>query len=131
MRILVEYPPNYEQVVHAFPAAAGIGVIFAWSDIIYNPSNILVSRELVAHEEIHCAQQAGFPVQWWHRYLRSEGFRYEQELPAHQAEYRAYCRRHGNSHKRSIYLDEVARKLASPLYGSLVTVETARRHIAV
>src|SRR5258706_9764493 len=96
MRILVEYPPNYVQVTSTFPAAAYPGVIFAWGDIIYNPSDIIVTRELVAHEEIHCIQQAGYPVQWWHRYLDSATFRFDQELPAHQAEYRAYCNRHNN-----------------------------------
>lgn len=133
MRILVEYPPLYETITRAFPAAKGAGVIFAWGDIIYNPSDILVSRELIAHEEIHSAQQANYEtiMLWWHLYLETATFRYAQELPAHQAEYRAYCNRHPNSRKRAEYLNEVSAKLASPLYGSLMTVDAARRAIAV
>lgn len=133
MRILVEYPPLYQEITRVLPAAEYPGVIFAWGDTIYNPSNILISRELVAHEEIHSAQQAkyGNVIGWWQRYLDSATFRYEQELPAHQAEYWAYCHRHGNSRKRENYLDEVAQKLASPLYGSLLSANKARRLIAV
>lgn len=129
MRILVEYPPLYEEIVRAFPAAKGGGVIFAWGDTIYNPSNILVSRELVAHEMIHGTRQGDNVTAWWSRYLVDPTFRLAEELPAHQAEYWAYHQRHGNSRKRSQYLDEVAQKLASPLYGSLLSVEQARRDI--
>lgn len=129
MRILVEYPPLYEEIVRAFPAARDGGVIFAWGDTIYNPSNILVSRELVAHEMVHGTRQRDNVTGWWKQYLVDAAFRLTEELPAHQAEYWAYCNRHANSRKRSEYLNEVAVKLASPLYGSLLSVEQARRAI--
>lgn len=129
MRILVEYPPLYKEIVQVFPTVRDGGVIFAWGDIIYNPDDIPVSRELVEHEQIHSVQQGNNPPDWWRRYLIDALFRYAQELPAHAAEYRAYCARHGNHRKRQTYLMHVAQKLASPLYGGLTTPMAARSAI--
>ena len=56
-------------------------------------------------------------------------FRLEEELLAHRAEYRAYCARHPNRVKQAQALEGIARKLAAPLYGSLISVEDARKAV--
>lgn len=129
MRVLLEYPPNYAAIVRVFPEAQHGGVIFAYGDIIYNPSDITITRELVMHESIHSGRQGTAVQEWWARYLRDPGFRLAEELPAHRAEYDTYCSRHANSRKRLNYLAHVAEKLSSPLYGNLLTAAQAREAI--
>ena len=127
MIIVRDRPPMFAEMVKAFPAAAGHGVLFAWGNRIYNPSGVPVSRQLYAHEEIHHQQQGDKDdgiAEWWRTYLGNKRFRFEQELPAHQAEYRAY--RPGRSgFSRAGYLHKVASCMASDLYGGIVTYQEA------
>ena len=131
MRILIERPPMWEQIDKAF----GIGkqpVIFCWGQFIYNPNGGKVTRELHAHEEIHSARQGPFEEgikAWWGRYLIDPAFRLEEELPAHRAEYRAFCKRHASSTARQRYLTMVAERLCGPLYGNLIDLSQARDRI--
>lgn len=127
MRIVIDYPPMFNQIRIAFPDAVKPGVVFAWGDTLYNPSNGKVPRELMAHEEIHAERQGKTEsdiIDWWNRYLVDPGFRLDEELPAHQAEYRAYCKRHGSGREK--FLGHVAARLASPLYGGLVNFREAK-----
>lgn len=127
MRILVAHPPMFERINAVFPSASNPGVIFTWGSVIFNPSGGKVTRELVAHEEIHAERQGTTEsdiIDWWNRYLVDPGFRLDEELPAHQAEYRAYCRRHGSGREK--YLAHVASRLSGPLYGGLVNLREAK-----
>lgn len=141
MRILIERPPLWEEINAKFNVE-GQSVIFAWGDTIYNPEGVKVSRELHAHEEIHGERQLAYPaassspgepedhvVEWWKRYIEDPKFRLEEELPAHRAEYQAFCKRHGDQKSRAKMLTLIAAKLTSPLYGSLITLEDARYRI--
>jgi len=56
-------------------------------------------------------------------------FRLEEEILAHRAEYRKYVDRHANRLKRERALDMIAGKLASPLYGSLISLADARKEV--
>lgn len=123
-------PPNYEAIVAVFPGAAQPGVIFAYGDRIYAPGGRRPTPALQAHEAVHCERQDGRPEPWWRRYLVDPAFRLEEELEAHRAEYRAYCARHANRAKREAALEGVARKLAAPLYGGLISVEDARKAVS-
>lgn len=126
MRIAIARPPLYEKIDAAFHVA-GKPVIFCFGDTIFNPMGVPVSRELMAHEEIHSERQGDDIIAWWERYLIDPGFRYQEELPAHVSEYRAYCKRHGSG--RNKYLNAIAARLASPLYDARVTYEQA--HMAI
>lgn len=129
MKELRERPPLWDEIDAAFNVV-GKPVIFAFGGIIYNPENGKITRELMAHEEIHGQRQgptADDCFVWWRRYIQDRGFRLQEEIPAHQAEYRAYCKRHGSG--RDKYLDFAASKLAAPLYGNLITIPQARRFI--
>ena len=120
MKIAIAYPPIYEQACAVFPLKQRRDVIFAYGDTIYNPHDIRITKELVAHEEVHGARQTVLGVElWWEIYLKNKQFRYEEELPAHQAEYQAYCKRHQDGRRRMLRL--IAEKLSSPLYGSMLT----------
>ena len=122
-------PPNYEAIVALFPGAAHPGVLFAYGNCIYTPGGRRPTPALQAHERVHCERQGDCPEPWWDRYLVDPSFRLEEELLAHRAEYRAYCVRHPNRAKQARMIDWIAEKLAAPLYGSLVSVDDARRAV--
>lgn len=119
MKIIKAFPPNYSTLVKAFPIR-GRSVIFAWGDRIYNPAGIVIGSELLAHEAVHGRrqQEAGIDA-WWERYIAEPRFRFDEEVLAHVAEVRAGGR-----------LDDVAEKLASPIYGRLIDAASARNMLA-
>lgn len=134
MRVVKALPPNFEEIDAAF-AVRGQPILFAYGDTIYNPAGVDVPAELHAHEEVHGERQltAGVDL-WWKRYIVEAEFRLAEELPAHVAEYRALCRLHrgrwvSERNMRRTIAAHVARKLASPLYGNLLTTESAKKAI--
>ena len=132
MKIIHDVPPMFDRIYAAFPEAANPGVMFTWGQTLYVPHGGSVSRALMAHEEIHAERQGKTEsdiIDWWNRYLVDVGFRLDEELPAHQAEYRAYCKRHGNRTEQGKYLHFVAGRLASPLYGSIVSLAEAKKMV--
>lgn len=133
MKIIKAYPPNFAQIAAAFPVKGVPGVLYAWGDVIYNPSGITVPHQLVAHEEVHGKRQIAYDDldEWWHQYIINPSFRLEEEVPAHCAEWSAYLGSFpGNSPFDPLpYLDKIASRLASPLYGRLISKAEAVRRI--
>ncbi len=133
MKISFNRPPLWDKIDAAFHVA-GKPVIFAFGDTIYNPELVVITKELHAHECVHGQRQLeaydiSDPVhQWWLQYLSDPAFRLAEEIPAHQAEYRAYCKRHRGAGSQRTRLELIAQKLASPLYGDggLVSVAKAK-----
>lgn len=127
MRVIIGQCPMHDEVTAFFQIPPGMAVIFSWGDAIYNPTGAKINKELHAHEEVHSGRQGKTDndiTLWWRRYMSEPLFRYREELPAHIAEYQAYCKRHGSG--RVQFLDKVAERLASPLYGNIVTYAAAR-----
>jgi hypothetical protein len=118
-----DYPPNIKQIRKVFPLTGN--EIFAWDGIIYHPMLTPLPQWLIEHEECHFAQQDGDPEGWWEHYLANPQFRYEQELEAHQVEYACYCRHNKDRNQRLRYLQLIARRLSSPMYGSVVKFREA------
>ena len=117
--IITERPPNFEQILAAFPNADKPGVIFAYGEHIYNPSGIIIPPPLREHELVHCERQlnlytSGSPEYWWKQYIDDAEFRYREELLAHVAEYRAQAPKDRNL--RSKLLMVTAARLCAPLY---------------
>lgn len=114
--IVIGYPPNFEQIKAVFPKAENPGVLFAHDQIIYNPSGIVVPPALVAHEEVHLNRQRdGGPIRWWGRYLDDSEFRYNEELLAHAAEFKAQYIS-GDRNFGARLLTHTAMRLVAPLY---------------
>lgn len=131
MRVVVARPPMFAEIDAAFHIA-GQRVIFAWGDTIYNPMGVDITPELQAHESVHRDRQGSAPELWWKIYIADPQFRLNEELPAHEAEYREFCRNNRNGTRRNarrLYLHQLASRLASPLYGRLITYEAARKRI--
>lgn len=128
MHVVQGYPPNIEEIARVLPRArTSGGVVFAHGDTIYVPDGPLVlPPEIQAHEEEHGRRQLVEGVEaWWDRYLSDLQFRLIEEIYGHQAEYRAVCARVTDRNARMKYLYHVADKLASPLYGGLVSQREA------
>ena len=129
--IVIDRPPNFEEIAAVFPGAHGDGIVFAYGDKIYNPSNKKLPPELIAHENVHCIRQVEMGVEaWWDRYLVDGDFRYEEELLAHIAEYKGIMAQynygeHAIGRIRKKALEYVAAKLSAPLYGRMVTLHQA------
>lgn len=127
MKIATAYPPNIEQVRSAFPLQKG--VLFCYGDTIYNPDEVPIPLWLIAHETVHCMQQGENPQEWWDRYVKDPVFRYTQELDAHRAEWHAIKRVIKDRRARNKYLNNMAKRLSSPLYGCVVDFRTAKNAI--
>jgi hypothetical protein len=120
MRIEVAKPPNFERILEVFPLAAQAGVIFAFGDVIYNPSGVGIPRALRAHEEAHGLRQREAGVtEWWDAYLKDPAFRYIEECAAHAAElYELNARLPSHDrNERARNLMRTAIRLTAPLYG--------------
>lgn len=130
MKILVEKPPVYDACVAKFGAALIVGrpIVWAYGDAIYNPMNIGLPRDIIAHEKVHLERQGGDPAAWWKMYLKDDSFRYDEELAASRVEWRTYQRWHPGKNNAAA-LEHIAAKLSSELYGGLVTPDEALRAI--
>lgn len=126
MRVVVARPPLFAEIDAVF-YVAGKPVIFAWGDVIYNPQGGPIGPELQAHEAVHGKRQGADVEGWWRRYIADPEFRLAEEIPAHEAEYRAYSDKPRNVRRQALH--HIASRLASPLYGRLIRYDDARRLI--
>ncbi|MDP2618632.1 MAG: hypothetical protein Q8P46_00405 [Hyphomicrobiales bacterium] len=129
MRIVVDYPPIYTEIAAAFDIS-GRNPIFAWGDRVFNPHNIVIGPELIAHEAVHGRRQGNDVEGWWRRYIDDPAFRLAEEIPAHAAEFNILAGVPGTNrqHKRKC-LAYVAKRLTSPIYGRLITLDAAKKAI--
>jgi len=132
MEIIIDRPPIYDRAAKVFPLQGR--EIFAWEDKIYNPGGFVIPEWLKAHELVHSRQQMDdtghFSAEaWWDRYLVDTEFRFQEELEAHVAEFRSYKQHNRDRNKQLQYKRVVAKKLAAPLYGSMITAFDAMRRI--
>lgn len=126
MKVIKAYPPNFSLLAKAFPIKGKPGILYAFGDKLYNPSGMKVTPWIMAHELVHGVRQNELGLEhWWHSYINSAIFRYDEEILAHRAEWRAYT-----GPDASNYLTLISERLASPLYGRLLSVAEAREAIA-
>lgn len=125
MKVIKAYPPNFSVLAKRFPIKGKPGILYAWGDTLYNPSGVKVTPWIMSHEEVHGGRQkrSGLDA-WWDNYMKIPGYRLYEELLAHQAEWQAFLRY--SNEPSSPYLDLIATRLSSPLYGSMVAYEDAR-----
>lgn len=141
MRIIRDRPPLYDLIDQAFNVR-GKPIIFSWGHKIFVPTGDLnISMALMAHEGVHGARQLGYQVpkegfqldeefritNWWIRYIADIDFRREEEVLAHQAEYRHLCDHAGGRNQRRRHLSIIATKLSHPLYGPVMNKAEARK----
>lgn len=110
-----EKPPLFDLIAATFPVVHG--VLFAHAPAIYNPDRVGLAPELAAHEAVHIERQGGDPEGWWKKYCADPIFRLNEEIPAHQAEFRVAVARRGDNRKvRRKFAAIVGNRLVAPLY---------------
>lgn len=129
MKILIEKPPIWKEANELFKLEElNLGTIFTYGDVLYNPFNVNITLDLIAHEEKHAEQQEHNDVVaglWWKRYLSDPLFRIEQETEAYAAQYRCICKAAKDRNKRARELNELGRILSGKMYGNAVTQNEA------
>ncbi|KKL98015.1 hypothetical protein LCGC14_1828690, partial [marine sediment metagenome] len=126
--VLIERPPNFDELVRIFPIV-GKGVIFAWGNVIYNPQNVNISPQLFAHEAVHQRRQRGGIEDWWRQYVDDMEFRLKEEILGHRAELANVVEMGMNRQQRRRVGRQIAKKLAGSLYGRLISPAVALREI--
>ncbi len=136
MKIVCAEPPLIDEIDAAFKVR-GKPIFFAFGDVLYNPMNVDIPPALLVHENVHGMRQKVYagplPLEqgvglWWLRYIKDRRFRLDEELPAHVAEY-WHIARNVNRGRRRAALSNIAKRLSSPLYGNLISLEQAKRLI--
>lgn len=121
MKIIIDYPPNIEQIKKANVFELRPTCVFTYGDTIYNPGGGEITPDLEVHEETHYMQQGGDPEKWWNKYLADPEFRLKQEVEAYRNQYREFIKTTRDRNIIFQFVRRIAGDLASPLYGSVVT----------
>ena len=129
MRIVIDRPPNFARIAAVFDLRRYPGAIFCYGNTIFHPTGAPLSDALIAHESVHSMRQGNDPEAWWERYLADPAYRLAEEIPAHQAEWRTFCAGGYGRQERRRYLAVIAGRLASPLYGGIISASRAREII--
>lgn len=126
--IVNTWPPNIDAIRAVLPVTRDN--IFAYDGKIYSPVAYILEPTLIAHERVHFAQQESIGVDaWWDRFLKSKKFRLSQEIPAHQAEWRAFLSLNPGRKQRRAHLKMMAKRLSAPMYGRLISTSEAKKVI--
>lgn len=122
------YPPNIEAIAKVFGRKNLKFAVFTYAPTVYSPNGTNLPPHLVEHEQQHLDQQGDKPQEWWDRYLADPEFRLEQEIEAYQRQY-AFSQKYMNRAERRKLLNKISKDLASPLYGSIISIERAKEVI--
>lgn len=127
MRISKEYPPNYAEIIEAFPESDK-KACYCFGDTVYNPFGIFITPDIMEHEEQHSIRQENFPEKWWKRYIADPAWRLYEEYIAFGAQYK-FMKNVLNVKQQKVLLYKMARTLSGPVYGSAVTIQEAESNI--
>ena len=130
MKIINEFPPNFEDIARKFDFK-DLKPVFTYGDKIYNPSAGHISEDLLKHEEVHERQQGNYgSVQdWWLRYLNDDIFRMSQELEAYRTQYKFVVDKGTTRDIRRQFLQDLAKNFSSKLYGNIINKNQALEFI--
>lgn len=127
MKFSNEKPPIYDRLHEKFGVEFKNGIAIAYGDTVHCVNNLTTDMEV--HEKVHFVQQAKVGLQeWWNKYIDDPGFRLAQELEAYRAQYKYLI---GYAPKNYTYgrLQEIAKDLSGPMYGSMMSFEEAKQAI--
>lgn len=126
-RIVHKKPPFYWLIKLRFPHSSYDRTVYTVWPWIYAKQDI--DDPLYAHEMTHIEQQGSMGAfTWWWRYFWSAEFRAKQELAAYQKQYQ-YAIEHWGRERANRLLQNVARDLSGPMYGSIMPFDVALQRI--
>ena len=128
--IVDDWPPNIAAIREVLPVTRNN--IFAYDGVIYSPSGTRLEAALIAHEQVHFAQQASYAggvVQWWRDFLASPKFRLSQELPAHRVEWAEFLKTNPPRKHKRLRIKHMAKRLSGKMYGCMISAAEAKRLI--
>lgn len=126
MKISEQYPPNYTQILIAFPDLEKHKPIFTYGDTIYNPFKVEITPDLEAHEAVHTKQQGTFPEVWWNEYINNLDFRFSQELEAYGTQLIFLESIITDSKLMEWFWDKITSALSGELYGNMLNYGQAK-----
>lgn len=143
MQIKNTLPPNWAKIKEAFPNAKIEQAVFCYGDVVHNPFNAVITRDLEVHEAVHSAQQGKDPESWWDKYISDSKFRLEQEIEAYGLQMfhlktTKVKKLDDNGREREMYipsrvitwyLEMIAKTLSGPLYGEIIDYHKAHTRI--
>lgn len=129
MKIVNEFPPNYQLIREVFRNCDEFKPIFSYGDIIYNPYNINVTPDLEVHEEVHMKQQGEDVEGWWNRYLIDKDFRLKQEIEAYGTQFHWVKSKIQNRILVEWSKEKMAQALSGDMYGNLLSYGEAESKI--
>lgn len=125
-----EKPKIYETLKKKFGINWETGIAITYGDTCHSKNEL--PPDLVAHEEVHVAQQRMFgPEAWWTTYIEDPDFRLRQEVEAYRAQVK-YLNDHTelmSRNERRYRIRNMAIDLNSHVYGFVVNFEEALKLI--
>ncbi len=127
MKIVENNPPNIDLIQAVLKPTHD--ALYCYGDTIYNPGKRIVTKDLVAHEEVHSKQQGDHVDAWYAKYLTDPQFRLEQEIEAYGAQWLYIKENVKDAKLRDWLLENMADALSSESYGNLCTFGQAKSWI--
>lgn len=128
MEIINGFPPNYAKIKGVLNPPKD--AVFAYGDVIYNPSKGEIYPDLYVHEQTHQKQQKDFGnvELWWNKYLLDKDFREKMEVEAYAVQY-IFVKERIPARGAKECLESLAFALSSPMYGLQLTYQQAETKI--
>lgn len=133
-RILVsnEKPPCWDELEEAFGVKWGgdPAVVVAYGDTLHCSAE--PSDDVLTHEMVHLYQQ-GYSQKgakaWFEMYIKDPNFRLVQEIAAYQEQYRMLSKVVKDRNALARHWIRLAKDLAGPMYGNMITQTEALKAI--
>lgn len=130
MKVIKDFPPNYNAIIGVFPVADRKGVVFTYGDVIYAPYlKRKLPKHLLVHEGTHKRQQNGNPEAWWDKYLSDVDFRLSQEIEAYRNQWTYVVKNSHNLKEKLELLDKLSTDLSDAMYGNIINKQQAKELI--
>lgn len=129
MKFSKEKPPIFDRLHKAFGVEWGDKLVIAYGDTIYH--SVLLSPDVIAHEQVHLSRQGKNPEAWYESYIRNSKFRFGEELLAYRAQYQYLKDTVRDRNHVARHLFRLASDLSGPMYGRVVGHREALKLISM
>jgi hypothetical protein len=128
MKISTDIPKIYSKIHEKFGVNWDDGLAITYGDTVY--AKFPLAPDVAVHETIHIEQQKIGADEWWKNYMESEQFRFDQEVPAYQAQVKFLRLKIKDRNQLFQSITKLAKDLSGPMYGNLCSLDFARKLIS-